>query len=73
MQDKYKKLYEYVQLENRIHDLVGYDDTLLHIFSRKVLEQIRKGESGWEDYVPKPIAKKIVSKCLFGYPCKVED
>jgi hypothetical protein len=69
MDKKYAKLYEHVKNENRIHDLKGYDESLLHIFSRKVLKMIRKNEKGWEQYVPEVVAKIINEHCLFDHPC----
>jgi hypothetical protein len=69
VEPKYRKLYEYVQNEGRIHDIEGYDDKILHIFSRKVLNQIRQQEPGWEEHVPEVIAKIINDQCLFGHPC----
>ena len=50
-------------------NLEGYDDSLLHIYSRKVLKMIRNDEKGWEELVPKAIADTINEKCLFGHPC----
>jgi len=67
--EKYKSLLDYVKSSGQVKNLVGYDDNLLHIYSRKVLKMIRNGEKGWEEFVPKEISKTINEKCLFGHPC----
>lgn len=64
-----QNLLEFIKANGQVKDLEGYNDELLHIYSRKVLKMIRNGEEGWEDFVPEKIAKKINEKCLFGHPC----
>ena len=56
-----------------VSDLQGADNSILHIYSRKVLKMIVSGEEGWEEYVPKEISKTINEKCLFGHPCEFEN
>ncbi len=63
------KLLEYIIDSGQVKNLEGYDDSLLHIYSRKVLKMIRNDEKGWEELVPKAIADTINEKCLFGHPC----
>lgn len=64
-------LLAYLKATGSVKDLEGYDDELLHIYSRKVLKMIRNNEEGWEKFVPKEIAQTINEKCLFGHPCKI--
>ncbi|MBT4790470.1 MAG: TonB-dependent receptor [Halobacteriovoraceae bacterium] len=61
-------LLEYLKRSGQVKNLSGYNDALLHIYSRKVLEMIRNSESGWEDLVPSEVAKEINDECLFGNP-----
>ena len=69
VEDAHKSLLEHLVFTDRVKDLKGYDNKLLHIYSRKVLKMIRSNEEGWEELVPKEIAKTINDKCLFGHPC----
>lgn len=64
-----KFLLEYIKNSGQVKNLEGIDESLLHIYSRKVLQMIRNSEKGWEEFVPKEIAKTINEKCLFGHPC----
>ncbi|MCO4755178.1 MAG: hypothetical protein KC478_11905 [Bacteriovoracaceae bacterium] len=64
-----KHLIEHVKSLGQVKDLEGYDDSILHIYSRKVLKMIVNSEKGWEEFVPETIAKTINDKCLFGHPC----
>ncbi len=69
VEDHQKPLLKYIRDSKQVKDLDGYDDKLLHIYSRKVLTMIRESQSGWEKFVPKEIADTINEKCLFGHPC----
>lgn len=62
-------LLNYIKQSGQVKNLEGYDNSLLHIYSRKVLKMIRSNEAGWEEFVPEEIAKVINEKCLFGHPC----
>ena len=56
-------------VENRyIESLRDYDEKVLSIFSRDVLQKLRAGESGWDEMVPEQVAKMIRERSLFG--CK---
>jgi len=68
-----RHLMNYIQSKAQIRDVKGFDNTLLHIYSRKVLNMITNDEKGWEELVPKKIAKTINDKCLFGHPCFFEN
>jgi hypothetical protein len=56
-------------VENRyIESLRDYDEKVLSIFSRDVLQKLRAGDSGWDAMVPEQVAKMIRERNLFG--CK---
>ena len=65
--NKMKNLYKYFKYNNRLLDIIDYDEALLSIFSIKVLEKINAGENGWEEMLPKEVTNQIKSKKLFGY------
>jgi hypothetical protein len=50
-----------------LKQLRGFDESLLHIFSRDVLQKIKKGDSSWEAMVPAEIAAVIKNRRFFGY------
>jgi hypothetical protein len=55
-------------MENRyIAPIVGFDPSIMDIFSREVLAKIQNGESGWEKGVPAKVAALIQERRLFGY------
>lgn len=66
---KLNHLFEHVKASGQIKDIIGFDDSILHIYSRKVLTMIVNNEDGWEQLVPEAVAKTINEKCLFGHPC----
>ena len=56
-------------VENRyIEAMRDYDEKLLPIFSRDVLQKLRSGDKTWETMVPPAVAKIIHERKLFG--CK---
>ncbi len=65
-----KFLFQHLMDSGQIVDIEGFKEENLHIFSKVVLERLQADEAGWEDMVPKDIAKLIKEKCLFGYPCE---
>lgn len=65
--NKMKNLYKYFKYNNRLLDIIDYDEALLSIFSIKVLEKIKAGENGWEEMLPNEVTNQIKSKKLFGY------
>ena len=65
--NKMKNLYKYFKYNNRLLDIIDYNEALLSIFSIKVLEKIKAGENGWEEMLPKEVTNQIKSKKLFGY------
>ena len=56
-------------VENRfIENLRDYDEKVLTIFSRDVLQKLRGGDPSWETMVPPQVAQMIRARNLFG--CK---
>ncbi len=64
-------LYEYLVANNKIADIMEYRTDTMHIISDKVLAMIQAGMDGWEEMVPPQVSKKIIEKCLFGFPCDI--
>src|SRR5476649_2391913 len=65
-------LYRYLIANNKIEDIRHYNENNLHVQTDKVLQMIKTGEEGWEQYVPPEVASMIKDRCLFGYACDVE-
>ncbi|MEL7220816.1 MAG: TonB-dependent receptor [Bacteroidota bacterium] len=61
-------LYKHLLDNHQIVDVADFNASILHIFSKDVLVEIREGGSGWENRVPAKIAALIKEKCLFGFP-----
>lgn len=70
-----KNLFAHLVERGMIKQLRDFDESVLHIFSRDVLNRIQSGDASWEDMVPAEIAEVIKRHCFFGYrePSKVED
>ena len=60
-------LYDYLLSNKRIMDIEDYNEDVLNIHSRKCLEMIKEGKSGWESMVPAYVDTIIKDKKLFGY------
>lgn len=60
-------LYKYLQANERIKDVVNYHPEILHIYSDKVIDMIKTGQTGWENMVPESVFETIKEKKLFGY------
>jgi hypothetical protein len=65
-------LYQYLIANNKIEDIQDYNKVNLNIQTDKVLELIKAGTPGWEEYVPIEVANMIKHRCLFGYPCETK-
>src|SRR6201985_2130582 len=65
-------LYRYLIANNKIEDISHYNEKNLHVQTDKVLDLIKHGEPGWEEFVPAEVATMIKDRCLFGYACEVE-
>ncbi len=62
-----KELYKFFKYNGKVVDIENYDDSILDIFSRKVLAMIANEEDGWEEMLPNGIAELIKEHRLFGY------
>jgi hypothetical protein len=60
-------LYRYLIANNKIEDIRHYNEKNLHVQTDKVLQMIKQGEEGWEEYVPAEVAAMIKGRSLFGY------
>ncbi len=66
-----KDLYNYLHSNGRIKDL-DYNNSILNIFSKDVLDRIKACENGtWENMVPNGIADIIKKRNLFGTKCQI--
>jgi hypothetical protein len=62
-------LYRYLIANNKIEDIRHYNESNLHVQTDIVLQLIKQGVEGWEQYVPADVATMIKERCLFGYAC----
>jgi len=60
-------LYQYLIANNKIEDIVDYNENNLHIQTDRVLRLIKQGAEGWEEFVPAEVATMIKERRLFGY------
>lgn len=68
-----KNLFRYLMDNNKMEDVKNANVKNLHIISDHVLAMIRKGEPGWEQYVPGKVQEAIKKDGLFDYPFAPED
>lgn len=66
-------LFTYLTCNDKIEDIRDYDEENLKISTDRILEQIKRGETGWEKSVPESVVNMIKDKCLFGFPCVVYE
>ena len=66
--DHLKSLFRYLLENNKLEDVNDANTNNLHIISDNVLAMIRKGETGWEKYVPHKVEEAIKEHGLFDYP-----
>jgi len=59
-------LYRYLIANNKIEDILDYNRNNLNVQTDKVLQLIKQGADGWEEYVPAEVAAMIKERCLFG-------
>lgn len=64
--DNLRNLYAHLLENHYIDCIVGFDPTILHIFSRDVLDRLRRGDVSWERMVPDRVAEAIKKHNLFG-------
>jgi hypothetical protein len=62
-----RHLHAYLMENRYIEGLRDYDEKLLQIFSREVLQKLRAGDSAWETMVPVQVAQMIRERKLFGW------
>lgn len=63
-----KSLFRYLMENNKMEDVNDANVRNLHIISDNVLAMIKKGEEGWEKYVPHKVEDAIKEQGLFDYP-----
>ena len=63
-----KNLFRYLMDNNKLADIDDANIGNLHIISDNVLAMIRKGETGWEKFVPHKVEEAIKELGLFDYP-----
>ncbi len=66
--DNLKNLFRYLMDNNKLEDIHDANVKNLHIISDNVLAMIKKGESGWEKFVPHKVEEAIKRNGLFDYP-----
>ena len=62
-----RSLFRHLVDRGRIKQLGNFDESILHIFSRDVLQRIKNNDAEWENMVPPEIAEMIKKKQFFGY------
>jgi hypothetical protein len=67
VKDNLRNLYAHLLENHYIDSIVGFDASMLGIFSRDVLRRIKEGDPTWEKMVPAPVAAAIKKRGLFGY------
>lgn len=60
-------LFEYLIVNDKIEDIKDFNENNLHVQTDKVLQMIKQGMPGWEEYVPAEVASIIKDRFLFGY------
>src|ERR1700712_5762295 len=65
-------LYRYLIANNKIEDIRNYNENNLHVQTDIVLQLIKQGVEGWEQYVPTAVAAMIKDRKLFGYTPIIE-
>lgn len=61
-----RSLHRHLVERGKIRQIVSFDESVLHIFSRDVLRRIKEQDSSWEEMVPPEIAEVIKSRHFFG-------
>ncbi|MBL8290652.1 MAG: TonB-dependent receptor [Bryobacterales bacterium] len=60
-----RDIFEHLEKRGRIKAIQNFDESVLHIFSRDVLQRIKDGDSSWEAMVPQEIAALIKARHFF--------
>ncbi|HLP93877.1 MAG TPA: hypothetical protein VK168_07550 [Saprospiraceae bacterium] len=58
-------LYDHLLEMRNIVDIEGFNPSILGIYHKEILHQIRNGQKGWEEKVPEQVALLIKEKRLF--------
>jgi hypothetical protein len=64
--DHLRNLYNHLLENHYLECIVGFDQSVLHIFSRDVLRRIQEDDATWEQMVPAAVAAAIKRRGLFG-------
>jgi hypothetical protein len=64
---RFRPIIDYLIFHNRILDIDEYDESVMSIFSREVLQKIKCGDEGWEECLPTYVDRVIKDKQLFGF------
>lgn len=67
-----KNLFRFLMDNNKLEEINGANVRNLHIISDNVLAMIKKGEPGWEKFVPHKVEEAIKEFGLFDYPLALE-
>ena len=62
-----RNLYAHLLENHHVVPVVGYNASLMEIFSRDILDRIQTGKPGWEKMVPDKASTIIKERHLFGY------
>jgi hypothetical protein len=62
-----RSLFRYLVENNKLEDIKDANVNNLHIISDNVLAMIRKGDEGWEKFVPRKVQEAIKDHNLFDY------
>jgi hypothetical protein len=62
-----RNLYAHLLENHYLAPIVGYDSSIMEIFSRDVLNKIQTGTPGWERMLPDKAAAVIKQRHLFGW------
>ncbi len=68
-----KELYKFFKYNGKLQDITGYDENIMSIYSREVLQYIQEGKPGWEALLPEGVADIIKDNELFGYKALEES
>ncbi len=66
--DNLKSLFRYLMDNKKLEDIHDANVSNLNIISDNVLAMIKKGEAGWEKFVPHKVEEAIKQQGLFDYP-----
>jgi hypothetical protein len=62
-----RNLFRHLVQRGKIRQLDNFDQGVLHINSRDVLQRIKDGDGSWEEMVPAEVADTIKRRHFFGY------